>query len=46
MFRKIRPFFQYELWLDEVQKYQPEGPKSFAAARLALLTKFATSRHD
>jgi hypothetical protein len=34
----------YELWLNEVQKYKTEGTQGFAAARLALLTKFGQSR--
>lgn len=41
-----RTLFQYEVWLDDVQKYQPEGTQSFAAARLALLTKFGAAGHD
>lgn len=32
--------FRYERWLDEVQKYEPRGTHSFAAARLALLAQF------
>jgi hypothetical protein len=32
--------FKYERWLDEVQAYKIRGTHSFAAARLALLTKY------
>jgi hypothetical protein len=31
---------KYERWLDEVQAYEIRGTHSFAAARLALLTKY------
>jgi hypothetical protein len=32
--------FRYERWADDVRKYEVRGTHSFAAARLALLTKF------